>query len=544
MKKHIIIAALATSAMFISCGDKEKKSEGTDNKDNVEEVVSSGFKFENIVRGMDNPLGAISISLNQLVEKSGIKDNPEYGPNVGMALGMASTFGVDLNNRIFIAANGTDAENMQVYAMTELTNSSMLASQIESISRDGIKDFVDGYKIAKVKDQNAVLIFNDNRILAVFTSNYTKKSEMESYAKTMLANAEVVSDKYAQFEGFDAMSNDLSFVYGLEGVMEMLPEAEKQKMLDENPKIMEIYKGSEMKGGLDFLNGKMSITADYAFPAMADYNMMSKDAISSDFASVLTNDKLFAVITAKYNIAGFAKYIEDFMPAKSEEDASKQKEIMRNISMLSDYLTGEAALSMIEVPEMDNNKFDDMDIDSQFDALDMDGDVEIESEVKENFKKADFKGVVVALGVKDEAGLLAVLDTVQEMKKSGNIYEIDNGKVYLAVKNNKLLLSPSMDVIKEFGDKGILKASEKAAKYIKPGMNGMFDFEMIAEELASKEGSEEALKVLKMLKNIEMRGDLKSMKFDLNLKNDSENALKVIVNSIIGAMSGVEEMAI
>ena len=116
------------------------------------------------------------------------------------------------------------------------------------------------------------------------------------------------------------------------------------------------------------------------------------------------------------------------MPAKSEEDASKQKEIMRNISMLSDYLTGEAALSMIEVPEMDNNKFDDMDIDSQFDALDMDVDVKIESEVKENSKKADFKGVVVALGVKDEAGLVAVLDTVQEMKKSGNIYEYGQTK--------------------------------------------------------------------------------------------------------------------
>lgn len=530
MKKHLFIAALAVSTLFISCKEEEK---------------ADNFKFENAIRGMENPLGAISISVNQLIEKSGIKQDEQFGSNVAMVLNVASMAGIDLNSKVYIAANGTNKENVQLYAMINIKSSKEIEKQLSSIAtKEGIQDFENGYKMAKVKDASGIIIFNEKRILAVFTPGYTKKSEMEGFAKSLLENGGETAEKNPIFKGFEGLNNDLSFVYNMESVMKLIPESEKAKIIAQSPKVIDLYNDSKIAGSLNFLNGNCNIHADYAFPAMEKYDLIPEQKVSGDFASLLTNNKLFGFAIGRYNLEGMKLYLNDFMPKEDGDVEYKQKEVMERLTTLSSYLTGEIAMSMVEVPESGEDDMEEINIDIEDSFAALEGE-ETEEVIKDLVIKSnsEFRGYVIALGVSNEAGINSVLDTVSDMTKLGNYYSIDNGKAFAAVKNGKMIFTGKEDIIKDFSVNGTLTLQADAAKYIESGFNGMYDLTQIKNELKDKEGMENLDEVLNLMKNASFHFDMKSMDVDLNFTDSSNNSLKQIVNLVIKYLISGKELS-
>ena len=558
MKIFFRCFAVASLLFLSACGDNKEEETGS--------PAANKSHFANILGNMENPVAAMRFDVMQVLKKTGLMENDETGLIIENALEEYEK-AFNLKEPLRVAVEMREGDSPWIVGMIGVNDRKKFKSFVSSINVK-FEDSKNGYDIAtKEVEQYRVLIgFNDHICLIAFSPQFTKKADYEAYLDGLFNPP---SDKKPEglFSKFAEGTEDLALVLKPGMLSKIAPEKEMKDMYGI------LYEGNEDAAGyltLNFIKGAIEITQESDFsedsPMTSFYN---ENGLPDEFASYLTNDELIGYGGGSFNMEKMFDFYKNLFDSFDDPGGDKE-EMTEMISKLEDIagaLTGEVAISMINVKgfaegiksdmEMEE-EFEDIAADDSFDALNDEDDAYYEDddflyedeyeedvdwenyfEAREKNDKETAKNVLLIVGMKDAGLVESVLDTVSKLSKQDGIYQSEDNDLFILLMDNKLILCADLDVIQDFKD-GDLKKSEEALEYMSSPMFGFFDFKKLYSMMTDVIGTEEfeGSNYLKLLNKAYFNANLNKGKFILEMNNKNKNSLRQIIDIIMEENSG------
>ncbi len=559
LKFHIVLLA-ATVLFSVSCKDKKDEDKDKEGKggsksagyDNLGGSKNENAQvFGNLMSNMPNTAAAFKVDLMQLVNKSGAKDDQDFGAMVAMAMMQVQGL-VDIDQPIRVAVSGDNAENISVVAMIAVKDRDQLINELTS-NMDGTEfEEANGFMFGSVKMGDSFRVkmgINNNFCLIHYSDKFKNKEESKAAIESLFAACAEDVEFTDNVDSYLASDEDFALMISPENMLGMMPEDQiKQAKLNADD-----IKDGWTNLSLDFVNGAIQMEAHNTYPNMTDMDFAG-DGLPAEYASLLTNDQLIGFGGGSLNV----NKLVEMANASGADFGDFEEKTGISFEEFSGMFDGTMSIALTGVPNMDNwlaerldNNDYDEDVSDQFDDLNdeeadskgqsfQDYDPSANAEKMEEAGEEALKNMVIAIGLNDEATVTAIIDTMKNAKKMGNYYEMISNKEnkhvgYLAIKDNKLMISGDEAVIKTFSNDGALAMAAEAKPYMSTAFNGYMSFDLLKELMTTKEGAEDLMEIkfLDIFQNMVLQGDLNDMTLRVNMDNQSDNALKQIVGLLL-----------
>ncbi len=560
MKLKLNILLLSATVFFsVSCSDKKDDKKDKEEKGGTETAGYSNLGgssqenaqvFGNLMTSMPNTSAAFKVDLMQLINKSGIKDDQDFGPMLAVGMMQINKL-VDIDQPVRVAVSGEDAQNASVVAMIAVKNKNELINELKS-NLDGTKfEDANGFSFGTVKFGDSFRVkmgINDNFCLIHYSDKFKNKEESIADMEALFAACSENVEFPGNVDAYLASSEDFALMISPENLMAFIPE---DKMNEAKINAGDIKDGWTNLS-LDFQDGMIQMAARSEYPNMEDMDFAG-NGLPSEYASLLTNDQLIGFGGGSVDLA---KMVAMAKSAGSDFGKFEEKTGI-SFEEFSGAFDGSMAIAVTGFPRPDawlNEKLDNNDtpedVSDQFDDLN-DEETEVSAEdieslgisKIENVEEAGeeaMKNVVVTIGLKDEAMLTAMVDTMKAASKKDNYYVMtskEDGKQngYLAIKNNKLMISGDEEVIQTFANEGTLAMAAEAKPYMSSSFNGYMSFDLIKDIISTREGAEDLMEIkfLDIFQNMVLQGDLSNITLSVNMDEKGSNSLKQIVTLLL-----------
>ncbi len=542
--KAFIVSCMALT--MVACGDKDKKDsdDDTDKKSDVSAVGSTAEAFTNLLANIENPAAAMSMDLMSFIEDSGLRSNPEAGGILEAALMQLNPV-IDMDEPVRVVAGGADMSQMDVIALISIKDGDKFISLLKQagLDMDKVEEVPAGFKMTSVKVQDGVRIkmgISNSYCVVNYSAGFANKEESIEKMESIFAMCNQMTDAPEIYKSFVNESNDMAMLIAPENLLNMVP-AEMMEKAGGDVDVNQMMEGKEkMKGGatlmsFNFEPGEARMSVKNHYPNAGDM-MINGSAMPDEYASLLSNDKLFGFIGGSINMENVIGLLDN-VDAKQLAEFKDKTGI--ELSEMMAYFDGTMSISFIGVPGLDDIIAGDDGDDTSADALSsldkLNGLSDDASSDDEDAEKEEFKEMVITIGLKEEEKIIAILDTVKQLKKVGDTYEGGDGNAYIAIKGGKLMMTPLKPVIDQFVSTGSLKEVEGIRSRMANPFNGYFAFKVMRELIMEKTDGEgfEGMELLEKFDEIIIGGNMEEMEFKLTMTDGSTNALKNIVDMVL-----------
>lgn len=541
--KAFIVSCMALT--MVACGDKDKKDSDDDSKksSDVSSVGNSAEAFTNLLANIENPAAAMSMDLMSFIEDSGLRSNPEAAGIIEAALMQLNPV-LDMDEPVRVVAGGADMSQMDVVAMISIKDGDKFIKLLKQtgLEMDEVEEVPAGFKMTSIKVQDGIRVkmgISNSFCLVNYSAGFANKEESIEKMESIFAMCNQMSDAPDIYKSFVNESNDMAMLIAPENLLNMVP-AEMMEKAGSDVNVDQMMEGKEkMKGGatlmaFNFEPGQASLKVKNHYPNAGDM-MINGSAMPDEYASLLSNDNLFGFIGGSINMENVIGMLDN-VDAKQLDEFKEKTGI--ELSEMMGYFDGTMSISFIGVPGLDDIIAGDDD-DTSADALSsldkLNGLSDDASSDDDGAEKEDFKEMVITIGLKEEEKIIAILDTVKQLKKEGDVYVGGEGNAYVAIKDGKLMMTPLKPVIDQFVSTGSLTEVEGIRSRMANPFNGYFAFKVMRELIMEKTDGEgfEGMELLEKFDEIIIGGNMEEMEFKLTMTDGSTNALKNIVDMVL-----------
>jgi len=539
MKKLIVkfILPVVAVAILASCGGKNDGEDG-EYANIGGDAAANREVFFNIAGSSKSPMMVTYMNFEQLIKKTGIRDG-----EMGMMMDMTvKETGINIDAKILVLMEGSGMNDLKVIGVVSIEDADkfgkFLKGQLGSTVSE--EDGLSFAKIGGIPAGDVTIVYNKN--LALIAAGATGMSK--DAIKDLLKRGKESS------KGSDGMnmvrnsSDDMAFFMEMDNFMSAMVELAalspetKQEDIQRLKDMRYMYEGAWSYIAMNFVDGAMEITVNNNMPGFEKYNMLNNNGVAPKFDRFASEGDVFAYMSAAINAKGYMDYLKD---AGLVEDGMLQEFIPAEIMQVFENFTGEVSFSVNSVPPMDEESYTYADVDDAFAKLEDKKTTDSKNPVAPTGVEVKFQDFVIALGIKDAEALKAVLDTVSDMKKTGNIYsaqakQTGETNAYFVVLNNVVVVSANKAYIETIDKSGGFAPNAKVKGYTSKPFGGFVDLSMASEELMKNANDEQSRALIRMLDKIHVEGSMQKMVFRIELKDKNTNALKAITDAMTKSM--------
>lgn len=536
MKKLILkfVTPVVAIAILSACGGKKDGDSG-EFGDIGGDAAANREVFFNIAGSSDAPMMVTYLNFEQLIQKTGIRDG-QMGAMMDMSV---KETGINIDSKVLLLMEGTGMNDLKMIGVISLSDAGKFASFLKgqlgsSVSEESGLSFA---KIGGIPMGDVTITFNKNMALITAGATSMSKDAIKDIMKRGKESSKgsdgmnMVKNSSDDMAFFMEMDNFMSAVVELASLSPETKKEDIQRIKD----LRYMYEGAWSYISMNFVNGTMEITANNNMPGFEKYNMLNNNGVSPDFSKYASPGAVFAYFSAAINAKGYMDYLTD---AGLLESGMLQEAIPAELMQVFDNFTGEFSISVNSVPPMDEESYTNANVDDAFANLDgKAAKTTANKDPKATTADVKFQDFVLALGVKDPAALKAVLDTVSDMTKKGNIYQTKpknagETNAYFMIINNILVVTANNSYIEILDKNGGFAPNAEASSYMSKPFGGFVNLNLATDQLLKNAVDEQSRMLIRMLDRIHVEGSMQKMVFRIEFKDKNTNPLKAITNAM------------
>ena len=526
-----IMAALVVG--LTACGGDET------NSDNLGETAEGKKKaFAGIIAGLENPVGAFRVDVQQLIDKSGLEDNA--GSAQMLQQGMMMLSALDLETPVRVVADMKDVANVWAIGMIGLNDKTMFNTMVKGQADMGEK--IDGFQSAYLEtgsEMNALLGFNSHICLVVLGQSTLDRSALEDKMAEVIKSAKSGEKPSGFYNDYINGTEDLAMTYSMGEFLQMIPQSE----LMDSPIDLETYEGSEVLVSMNFEDGEFVLSGNMSYPETSELSKFYGDGLDQSFANYLAAESFLGYIGVDMNVASIMDIVKKFAEYDDKHEMSPADWEM--IDMIDELISGEMTVALVDVASIstsilksENDDFD-MDIEDNFDVLNDElTEVLYEEEVQESDEDEDdvepSSDMLLTIGILDNEKLISILDTVKDLTLTDGIYSDAEGTTFMTLVENKLVISGNESVVRAMKD-GITITVDAAKSLMVNPMSGYIDVVELLSAIRDNTGLEDfdGSEYLDLMEKVIFEGNSGNSSFRIVMKDKGQNALKQMIDVIL-----------
>ena len=516
-----ILSISLTSLLLVNCSDSKPE-------------IKNSTRF-NMLSSIDNLLVVGSIDFKKLMEKSDFENNKDLPMEANMGYKMivkdmidSDLVGIKLEGNHPIAIGMVEGEKSPLIVYTATV---IKADKV----KNGVKDIMKGAYTAPDKENPYHYIVETGMVLAwddadaVLVVQDFGKLDLKNEAKKLLDARYVDAPANEALATFLTRTDDMNMYINVSLSLEIAQKEDKNINVSEEFK--NAFKDAYYLAYGNFNNGTILFDYEYNAPNFvnSNYNFLGKGPVAADFMNFLSADnKLIAFFAASINIGVLMETIKETSPDAQSEINSLEKEMGVAPGTFNKLFSGELAVSFVDltIPESTTASTDD--------------------EFYDEFYAPEPKPeVVFSVGINDKTTLETIFATSKLEKKDG-YFVFEDG--FIVLTTSKLVLVTNEVLAKELASNNQLSAySLPNSTSISTPIFGFLntDTSRIPNGLLATAKDEEGqalLSFLDLFEGIVFEGTIEKAELKINLKNKTDNSLKVITDYIISVSNASLEM--
>ncbi|MGV6861631.1 MAG: hypothetical protein ACWA41_07650 [Putridiphycobacter sp.] len=516
MKKFIwIAAAIILSSSIISCGTKRTR----------EEKVSA------IINKIDAPFLITTLTPQNIIDKSGVNEDGvlpyTYQTLTSFFLDDDGT-GVDNNTQVqTVLGKGPMTPN--IYSIFRVKDGELFKTMVKAELNAVIKEKENVNYFIKEKDAYVVAWQDDIAIAAnipfdiksLFSSNGSSGSKTVNHLIKLL-NAADEGEVNQTYMDVMAKSDDVNMYFMLDSLSEYVNDLSPKKSKTKEPTPFDAFQSTTMEAALNFEKGRVNFAMDYHFTPETEKQLdfIKSSGIGASFLNFGKSTQ--PVMTYGFNI-DLKKYVEF-------ADKMSDGEFSENMSRDLKDLEEEYGISYEDVIEIFSGS----------------GLVMVDGVTSETFvEESDFNGepytynttkpiIGLVMEITEPTALQAVFADKGEMKE--NYFKIE--EFYITLTGNEVFMSNDEDWTKMIAANEGKKIKNYENVLTENAISYYADFGGKNVEKAAKVEGLEFAAIFEMAYGF---STTTHGEFNLILKDDSHNSLRVITKFYSDLMAEFEE---
>jgi hypothetical protein len=375
-----------------------------------------------------------------------------------------------------------------------------------------------------LSDDNVTVGWDDKDIIIVAG----QKIDTEKKVKELLKARFVDASSNKELDDYLKQTDDMNIFVNLEVAMNVAKNSKEGKDITKD--MLAMAKGAYYIGTGNFNAGEivyeMSIFGDEI--KNSEFNALGKSPVSDSFLKYLTKEKLIAFGTASVDMVALNKALE-LVDSKDVDFKDVEKVTGMNVEEITSLFSGEFSLSL-------------MDVVSEKVSYATTEDMEDEFFDEEMYSYNSEKPLVLfAAGVTDTAKIGGLLREKGGVEVLNGVYKLDRD-AYLAFSADKLIITTD-EITAGFFASGNTYSSYSlpAATSIGKPLYGFYNTDVTNMpngilKMAETEEGQMGLEFANLFELVDFQGDIDKMTFTVKMKNKNDNALKVIVDYVMGVV--------
>jgi hypothetical protein len=515
-----ILTISLTSLLLVNCGDSKPE-------------IKNSTRF-NMLSSIDNLLVVGSVDFKKLMEKSDFENNKNLPMEANMGYKMvvrdmidSDLVGIKLEGNNPIAIGMVEGEKNPLVVFTATV---IKADKV----KNGVKDIMKGAYTAPDKENPYHYIVETGMVLAwddadaVLVAQDFGKLDLKNEAKKLLDARYVDAPANEALANFLNRTDDMNMYLNVSLSLEIAQKEDKSINVSEEFK--NAFKDAYYLAYGNFNNGTILFDYEYNAPNFVNskYNFLGKGPVAADFMNFLSADnKLIAFFAASINIGVLMETIKETSPDAQSEISNLEKEMGVASGTFNKLFSGDLAVSFVDLtipaPITASNKDDFEDF----------------------YAPQPEPEVVFSVGINDKNTLETIFATSKLEKKDG-YFVFEDG--FIVLTPSKLVIVTNENLAKDLAKNGQLSAYSlpNSAKMTSPIFGFLnTDTSKIPNGLLATANDEEGqalLSFLDLFEGVVFEGTIEKAELKINLKNKTDNSLKVITDYILSVSKNSMEM--
>lgn len=512
--KNTALFFIAASLVLSSCGGKKDLK--------AEEVAKN-------LMGHYEPDVVLAMEPGQLIEKSGIAEDGMIPGEMKFMFGEQfdyvldeekSGLGFDGKSFVFMKFGEDDPE--WVVMIFNISNKENFEKMIKEEMEEEPKE-TDGY-MSVYRKGTAIGWYETFGISVTFDRK--KKNDAEPMLAEMMKKAtEEAESIKPEYEELINDKSDFAALYNVHSIMPMAvreTHGDEKKMMEA---MMEWTKEAYMFYTLNFETDKIvaKVKNTFSEKTKKEFDAISKKGIDNSFMSSLTDSSLIGFMTFAANPEPLYNFIgkiggEEFENTQFE---FKNKAGIDLLDLVKTF-TGDIAISMIDIKKQSFTET----------YINENGEEEVYTYDRENPIMA------IVIGTKDNTWQ-QLIDTVPDIEKRENYYVIDRNDGFIAFSNNKVFITTSENLAKQFATTGKLNNWSADGIEKKAENNtafGYLDFKTLMNAIPERE-KESVEVVFSNMDYAVAYGNTNETVFEMHFEKTGKNSLYNLTSAVMGMMS-------